>query len=130
MKHIGRLAVLGLGLILLTLAGCSEKPRPRIQGKVTYKGTPLAGRSLALHAEGDSAVQKFPIQADGGFSGLVTAPGTYRVAIEEPLTTSEGGQPADGKRVKLPSKYAEPQTSGLEWTIEPGDNPRDFALPE
>jgi hypothetical protein len=122
-----------LGLLLLFALGCGQgHGRPHIQGKVTYKNTPLAGQTLALFSAGGAKEffsQKFPLQADGAFSGTVAAPGEYKVAIEPSLASQEGAKTA-GKQLDIPPKYRDPNSSGLTWTIKEGENPRDFDLPE
>lgn len=63
----------------------------------------------------------------GASEGLKPAP--YRVSVTvtkvRPATT-EGGTPSG--QLMSPAKYANPQQSGLEVTVEPGSNTFDFEL--
>jgi hypothetical protein len=124
------LAVVGL-LALVTVTACSrDAERPRLEGKVVYKGAPAAGQTLALYSaggKGEFFSQKIAIQADGTFSGDISVPGMYKVTIEEPLAAQEAGKKTKGPGA-VPSKYRKKETSGLNWTIEPGTNRRDFDL--
>jgi hypothetical protein len=121
----------GAFLVLLVLGvGCASKGRPRIHGKVTLNGQPLADRMLTLFGgEGvDVFSQSVPILTDGSFSGEVPAPGTYKVVIQESLAAQEGNKPSTPDSAPVPPKYRDPATSDLTWTIEPGNNHRDFNL--
>jgi hypothetical protein len=125
-------AIIASLLLLPAAIGCGgSKTPPTIKGKVTCKGTPLAGQSLVLFSEtgpGEVFAQRFVIQEDGSFSGQVTAPGEYKVAIEEALAVQEGNRQPDKNQPTVPSKYRTRQDSGLVWKIEPGENERNFDL--
>ena len=123
----------GLLLLLLVCAGCGGgDSRPRVRGKVTFGGEPVANQTLTLYSEGapgEFSAQKIPLQPDGTFSGEVPARGTSKVTIEESLAVQEGQKPADKGR-SIPAKYRSPATSELSWTIGDGDNYKEFPLKE
>jgi hypothetical protein len=115
-------------------AGCGkEDSRPRVQGRVTFQGEAVGGQTLTLVSEGAAGeffTQKIPLRADGTFSGEVPVPGNYKVVIEESLTVQEGRPPAGGNRRQIPAKYRAAATSGLVWTLQKGENNREFELQE
>src|SRR5262249_32805125 len=80
------------GVLLILIAGCGETTsRPKVKGKVTYNGQPLANKTLILTLEGAQGVsQSLPLGPDGSFDGEVPQPGTYRVSIAESLAVMEG----------------------------------------
>jgi hypothetical protein len=125
------------GLVLLVLllgVGCGPSAaRPRVSGKVTFRGEPVGGQTLALFSEGGAkefSSQKIAIDADGFFSGEVSAPGTYKVVIEESLAVQEGQKPASAVGKKVPQQLRSAATSKLEWPIQSGENYREFKLEE
>jgi hypothetical protein len=126
--------VAGACALLVLLAGCSQEgSRPRVEGKVTFQGKPLGGRTLTLVSEGapgEFFTQRIPILADGSFSGEVPAPGNYKVVIEESLAVQEGHASAGGTSKTIPPKYRAPATTDLVWTIQSGKNYQEFKLQE
>jgi hypothetical protein len=134
-RRVGRCRpALGMLVSLLLLCGgCTQQsPRPRVAGKVTFQGKAVAGQTLALYSEGSGSQffsHKIPLSPEGTFESEVAAPGTYKVAIEESLAAQEGAKPSR-KTMSLPAKYHDPANSGLSWTIQAGDNYREFALQE
>jgi hypothetical protein len=122
----------GLLALLLLAGGCAkEASRPRVQGKVTYQGKPVAGQTLVLVSEGakkEFFSQRLPLSAQGTFAGEVPQPGKYKVVIEESLAVQEGRKPADPNRPAIPRKYRNRDTSDEEWTITEGDNYKEIKL--
>jgi hypothetical protein len=120
-----------LGLLLLLAVGCGQgATRPHIQGKITYKNEPLAGQTLTLVSQGGAKeffTQKFVLQADGGFAGTVAGPGEYKVVIEPSLAAQEGAK-TGVKQVTIPPKYRDVSSTPLTWSIQEGENNRDFPL--
>ena len=132
-KSIWRLAV-GSLCLLLCATGCGkDAARPKVQGKVTFKGNPVGLKTLNLRSEGEageSFSQRISIQADGTFSGEVPEPGSYKVLIEESLAVQEGVHKIDPNQPILPAKYKDPATTDLSWVITKGENKKDFELSE
>lgn len=141
------------GLIALGLIGCNRGttgearlPLVAAEGRVTVKGVPAIGAQLMLHPTDPEliALGLFPhgtVDDSGAFT-LSTyeqadgAPaGRYRVAVtwpdldyqpKSPLEREElalGGSPPD----RLKGRYADPDRSGLELTID-GDGPSSQSL--
>lgn len=126
--------------------GCSS-PTTSFGGKVTYKGQPLPGGSIVLHARGGT--QKFTgtIRADGTFVVTDSAQGTMVVTIdnkwlqgaglgdakpqgidpkmmEKMMPKEQGGR----RYVSIPEKYSNPKTSPLTWEIKTRNESKDFDL--
>jgi hypothetical protein len=135
------------GVLLAGLsAGCGgeedkwKSERPAVapaSGTVTYKGDPVAGATVTLVPQGEGTGGAGITQEDGSFTlkafqdpGVV--PGSYRVIITKreapPQAGPEGGHD-EGEtpppRDLLPSRYADPATSGI--TVEiPADGKDDL----
>jgi hypothetical protein len=127
--RIGALLI-GAALTALLAPGGSlpaaEKPGKTgaVQGKVTYKGLPVTGGTVAFHpAKGKPVVAK--IQADGGYSAKDVPVGEVVVAVETESVKKAGG---GAKYVKIPAKYAGPKTSGITVTIKEGKQTYDIDL--
>jgi hypothetical protein len=87
---------------------------------VTYKGQPLPGGRITFVPSGGAAARAADIGKDGAFTVTAIAPGKYRIAIEEPKP---------GGAVKIPQKYADAKTSGLEYEAAAGNQRFDINLP-
>lgn len=122
---------LGLGVILGFVVGCGgEGSRPAVEGKVTYKGDPVADKTISLvkGTPPDVISQTLTIGADGAFTGEVPEPGDYKVIIGESLATMESGKKKAATGTKVPAKYAQAATSDVTWAIKNGSNRRDIEL--
>jgi hypothetical protein len=121
-------------MLFLIAAGCGQDvSRPRVQGKVTFQGKPVGGRTLTLWSEGAAGeffTQRLALRADGSFSGEVPVAGNYKVVIEESMAVQEGSKPVDPDRITIPEKYKTAATSDLVWHIRNGANDRDLELKE
>jgi hypothetical protein len=119
-----------VGVLLILIAGCGETTsRPKVKGKVTYNGQPLANKTLILTLEGAQGVsQSLPLGPDGSFDGEVPQPGTYRVSIAESMAVMEG---LDRKRKdgpKIAAKYHAAATSDFKVTIDRRSNEKTIDL--
>lgn len=116
--------------ILATLAGCGGDLDASVKGVVTIGGDPLPTGSIVFHPDGDGPTGTAEIQQDGSFvvrtaSQTGLRPGEYVVTItavegDTTLPTAENRNPE--MRLLVPARYALPETSGLRYTITPGNN--------
>lgn len=120
-----------LGLVVLVAAGCGGGFDATVSGVVTLDGNvvPTGGVLFAPQSNGSTAYGL--IQEDGSFvlntgreGGLPSGQYVVTVAANESsgITRSpDGGPPPVGKPI-TPMWYSDPATSGLTYTVEPGDN--------
>jgi hypothetical protein len=146
-RHVGVLLFLAFGMI--PLAGCGKARKPVIvAGKVSYKGQPVGGGTIALHPVTEGAPIPGGIRPDGTFSFGDVPPGEYQVAIETESIrqfAKKGGNymkmsgakvpegmkvsdAPDSSYVAIPKKFADPKTSGLTWKVEGMSPTKDFDL--
>ena len=145
MRSLFFTAILACGFFFA--GGCSS-PTKSVAGKVTYKGQPLPGGSIVLHArEGN---QKFTstIRADGTFIFTDAGQGIMVVTVDNKWlkgalddTNPQGADPKmiekmmpkdpGGRRyVSIPEKYSNPKPSPLIWEIKARNESKDFDLNE
>lgn len=125
-----RYCLIGLSTCLLG-CGSHEKPRDygKVKGTVTYQGKPLDhGRVIFQHIEGPASDAR--INPDGTYE-LNAAVGETRVAVDCRGPDIQLG----GMRKELipgtsliPEKFASNDTSGLKYTIIPGEDTFDIKL--
>lgn len=141
--------------LVTALAGCGgaadgfSGSRGMVSGKATIAGEPLpAGCQVLFMATRGGFTASGTVGPDGTFSLQYLVPtglpvGDYVVQIAPPATAA-GGASADpaemAKRMKLsaggkaddglpfPSRYTTTATSGLAFTVKPGENTFDLAL--
>lgn len=116
-----RTAIL-LAATLTLFAGC-EKPTKKmvtVTGTVTYNGQQLKTgvvKFLAHNGDFSTAV----VGTDGQFTMTEVVPGEQKVAYVSGPTSSgaSDGSPSapTGKSVSVPSKFSDPQTSGVTVTV-------------
>lgn len=141
-----------LGFSLALLAGCSSSKDKNLSlsGKVSYKGTPVTGGTLSLApTDGKTPPVKISINGDGNYNIVPPALGNLKVVIETESIRAfnAGGTPSrkikgpDGKErieelptanqqkyVRIPPKYARPETTDLTVDIHAGKNEKNFEL--
>jgi hypothetical protein len=134
---------LALGLLALVAVGCG---RPnRVTGRVTFDGQPLpAGAVTFLCDGGQRPVLAGRIDADGTYEIPAAPLGRARISVEtfkptpkpkpgiDPQTGIDDslGWEDTGPYVPIPKRYGSVKTSGLEYTIVPGEQTFDIALME
>ena len=123
-------------LSLLLVPGCGKPPADLPQaelypfsGIVNVNGKPATGAMLTLHPSGDSKlgiVTPHGIADENGLFMLTTystadgAPaGKYKVTVSWSDITNPGGSDPEHGPEKLPRRYQDKDTSGLEVNIEP-----------
>jgi hypothetical protein len=134
----------------LALAGCGHGKAP-VSGSVTYKGKALPSGTVSFFGS-DNQVASGQIGPDGSYSVPAVTVGPVKVSVQvatvgkktitmgppggdkkmtsggpkdmaerSAIATGEGaGTPA--AVVKIPQEYANPETSGLTFTVQPGGN--------
>lgn len=127
-------AALFLCLAICGCGGSAGKVRPTgmFSGTVTLGNGPLPEAILVLE-DPERGIGVSATIEDGQFVFIDPIPiGTYQVTIHPPpapppLQADPSGNPAD---VAIPTKYRNPETSGLTQEIETGPNTVDFQLHE
>ncbi|MBN9121359.1 MAG: hypothetical protein J0I06_19775 [Planctomycetes bacterium] len=111
------------GLLFLLTVGCggTDDARPKVSGKATYNGQPLANKTLMLTLE-DGASQSLHVGPDGTFTGEVPKPGTYKVVIAESMAVMEGVEKARKDGPKIAAKYRSAATSDVTVNVDRGSN--------
>jgi hypothetical protein len=117
-----RCTLLGLltGLCWFALPGCeTETAAPvLVRGKVYYRNAPLRGGVIVFTPDpvrnGDGPMSHAEIQSDGTYtlrtdSALGAVPGWHRVTV----TAFPNAVPA------LPSRFSDPEQSGLNYEVKP-----------
>ena len=112
-----------------------------VRGRVTYNGEPLVGGTVSFYpVERDRGrPAKAAIQPDGSYvvetladtSGIV--PGDYKVGVVLRKLPVGGATPAQiaaaaANKMELPKRFANPETSGLSFTVEPGYGTRTYDI--
>ncbi|ADB18536.1 hypothetical protein Psta_3881 [Pirellula staleyi DSM 6068] len=136
-SSVGRRAVV-IGLVAcfaLITTGCGSSGMVQVAGVVTLDGQPVEGAAVMfMPAEGrpaegyTDATGNFLLQTQTPGDGV--APGVYRVTVvktkvygvevNEDGTSGAFNPAAFREEFLVPKKYSMPDTSGLEYTIEPG----------
>ena len=124
------------GVLLISLIGCGSEFGATVTGVVKLDGKPITPGFVTFAPADSTAV---PAGSDLDSSGryeLKTnkktglAPGKYRVSIQafRPPTVPEGQRSFEPSEPLVPEKYLQVTTSGLEYTVEPGNNTIDIEL--
>jgi hypothetical protein len=122
---------LALPFVALVLAGCAgrtDRPQP-VAGQVFVDGQPAARAQVTLHPLDERIKERPAGHADEqGRFRLTTAkdgdgapPGKYRVSVVW-FVAVPVGRDESVARNRLPARYADATTSGLEATVTPGTN--------
>ncbi len=136
------LAVAFTCLIALPLVGCGESTGS-VSGEVKLKGNPVAKGLISFaHPTSKRRVITGPI-ADGKYSVAGVPVGTCKIFIQpfgdfELPKDKDDKIKADKAKAKpkgkgkdddtIPAKYADPKTSGLEFTVTAGENTYNIEL--
>lgn len=132
-------ARLGMAACCLLAAGCGGEPTASVSGRVTVGGQPLAAGQVAFESDGQLLASR--VGPDGRYQlrnggTIQVPPGDYTVIltppppelVEDPKTTEiRAIGPADQSR--YPTKYRNPETSGIRQTIPPGNSAIDLEFP-
>jgi hypothetical protein len=131
------LVTLAPALLLALVAGCGPGSG-RVTGKVLYKDQPVTSGRVVF--EGAGRVESGDITSDGTYR-IESAPvGDVKIGVitERPFTPPSGNQVEAGKSARkgpptqtgvvVPDKYRNTATSGLTYTVGPGEQEHDIVL--
>jgi hypothetical protein len=125
----------------LAALGCGGRTGD-VSGQVRFKGEPLpSGRVTFVCEGGDKPVLTADVR-DGAYTIKGAPVGRCKIAVAtfEAKTTRVPHMPANvsppggaaaaaaGKYVKIPTRYHDPEQSGLEYTVRAGGQPHDIEL--
>jgi hypothetical protein len=106
------------------LAGCTPgyPDTAKVEGRVLLDGEPLMAGEVQFFADGGRFMATGPIHRDGTYrlttfqleDGAVLGP--HKVAVQPP--TDDRGSPL----LIIPERFQNPETSGLEYEVKPGQN--------
>ena len=135
--------------LLAPAAGCKDAPPPyaSVSGTVFFQGEPLPGGRITFVAVKGAYASSATIREDGSYN--ISAPtGDVQIGVDNLMLLGRRGAPAQppqseemkkhsagaadpitGRYVVIPKKYASPDTSGLTYTVQPGDQTHDVTLP-
>ncbi len=156
MLQFSRMSGISLLLCVATV-GCSgggkstRDPVYKVQGKVTYKGQPVADADVTFTCEAKNRSAFGKTNADGEFKLTTFRPndgavaGKHIVTVSKPEATVEApsvpvedpaynpdavAKPVSTKPKKnmIPAKYTSTKTSDLFWTVEPENSSEPATL--
>jgi hypothetical protein len=142
---------LALSTLVLTAYGCGDglKARYPVYGKVTYKGQPVPTGTVTFAPLDDEGEGAFGNIAEGSYTltthttGDGAVPGRYRVSVvsadaitpkaafdTDPNATPEASIAKAQRKAKhhIPTKYANPEKSGLTFEVKAQSNAFDIVL--
>ncbi len=143
------LLLCGLFIAALVAAGCGEKPKSRIHGKITYLNKPLTDATIIFLAS-DNSTYTAELSKEGTYAVAGVTQGPIRVSIQQALPSvspradpdptgriaaakaakvgdEKGARPAPPpstpkeRKVTLPKKYNDPAQSGLSFELNDPD---------
>jgi hypothetical protein len=123
------------GLVVTLVTGCWESAPPgrvTAHGVISVAGKPLPDGEISLEPVEDGVGGGIARIESGGRFSLFLRPGTYRVGI----ISVEGGvgpggvSAADPAKLRVPLRYAKPETSELEYTIDASNRRLTIDLPK
>jgi hypothetical protein len=127
---------LWLAIICLTASsGCgSSAPPGRVTtaGTVSVAGEPIPDGEIRFEAITDGLGGGSTQIGSGGRFSLFLRPGSYRVGIVsvEGGVSPAGVSGADPVKLRVPARYANPASSGLEYTIDAANRRLSIDLPK
>jgi hypothetical protein len=121
-----------LAAILVAACGCGSPDMAAVTGTVKYEdGSPVTGGEVILHPTDDPNLTS-PlgyIQPNGTFALFTSRPGDgvrigrYKVAVTPPTDDYGPKNP-----LPIDTKFANPNTSGIEFEVKPGSNTLDITV--
>jgi hypothetical protein len=146
-RALRSIAVLGLIVAILELAGCGwTPPTGSITGTVQFDGKAVPSGRITVLCEGGKKPVFFAVITNGGYSVQGAPVGAARVTVQAfaaqpptdlaptlpgnapslpiPANVPRIGRPVSG----FPERYLNPNTSGLRCEIKPGPQTLNFDL--
>lgn len=147
--RLGRFLQNGLLLAcFLPAFGCGSKGA--ISGKITYQGKPLSAGSRVMFYDEKGSVFAADIQSGGSYTVDKVTPGPVQISFYVPPPISQTKQKliprvskdlqlpggvtpkkdigATAETTPLPSKYKDPKTSGITYTVTSGKQEHNIDL--
>jgi len=123
----------GAAVVLAVLTvGCG--PRfGNVSGTVKFNGKPLSGATITFYDQDKNPVSS-AVSPSGAYTITKVRTGKVKVAVAVPLdipfmSSMPGSKPAAPKPgIPLPTKYLDPEVSGLDFEVRQGDQTHDFDL--
>lgn len=122
---------------MLLMVGCGGPYDSTVTGMVTLAGNPLPRGTVSFIPQSQGAAAYGTIASDGRYvvrtgreEGVASGQYTVTVVASEPSAQArgkDGGPPPMGKSI-TPQWYGDAATSGLNYTVEPGDNEINIEL--
>ena len=132
MKHHVNIVNLAICLVsCLFLIGCdSARTLGRVSGRVSLDGQPCGGLIVVFACAEQRAFITAAVGEDGRYTvqmaeGYGLPLGTYEVSIR-PAPPANWDRPP--RTVQIPSRYRDAKSSGLNLTVEEGDNQFDIPM--
>lgn len=124
-----------LAVVLATISGCGgpNEPAGRVSGKVTSPAGPVTEANVQLVRADGVPIGAASLNASGEFTFEKTVPvGDYQVAVL-PIVEEVPAEDVDPRRhqeviKRIPQKYWDSHTSGLNVTVKEGDNSLTLSL--
>src|SRR4051812_47169973 len=128
-RMVARWTCLAGLVVALVSAGCAPGSGS-VKGKVLFRGQPLTTGTVVFYDAANNAPSS-PISSDGSFAISKVATGKARIAVVMPMPIA---LPGEAKAVSLrqvspvPTKYADPEQSGLTCEVTGGNQTHDLQL--
>jgi hypothetical protein len=115
-------------LLVSIATGCNNSANvATVTGVVRYKGEPLPGGTLTFFGGADHKTQARTLIGQDGTYRLPNPPqGAVKIAVEGP--TPPSGKKSAKPAVLIPANYANPDTSGLTYTVTDSVQIHDIEL--
>lgn len=118
---VGALVAAALvGLVVLLILSLPDRPpqQTAVFGKVTYKNEPVTGGAITFI--GGNGPLRSDIAKDGSYHVEDCPPGPVKVTVRNVSMSMErlaGDKIQWTKKSLIPTRYGDPKTSGLDYTI-------------
>jgi hypothetical protein len=132
--------VLAAGVLLAGIVGCGPRTG-RVTGKVTFNGQALPSGTVSFLSADMVRTASGDIAEDGSYTVPNAPVGPVKVMVMtfRPATPGKmpemhmgehSGKPGDKppRYVAIPDRYGDPEKSGLQTTIQPGEQQYDIPL--